>query len=457
MDTDAPAPRAVRVRLPPPRVRSRLPSGRGATEQPNASGDGDAALTPRFWGALVLTGGATGLLGVALMGLLVGVERLAYGPLRPDFQSAVSHASGPHRVVALLVAGLFGGLAWYVLRRFTPGRHADLDDVLWDGGRLSVRRSVGTSVISEIVVGLGASMGREAAPKLLGGVAGSLLGTRFGLSAAQVRLLMACGGGAGLACVYDVPLGGALFTAEVLLGVLSVPTLLPALACSAIATGMAWLTLTNGPTYAGVPAYHVSGQLVVFALVAGPLLGLVAVGFIRLIGLVSHHRARGLPSIPVMVAVFGAVGLLGVAYPQLFGNGRDMAHDVLLGSGAVGTLLVLAALKPLVTAATLGTGASGGLFTPVMSTGAVLGGGLGLLWSLLWHGAPVGAYAMIGMSALIGAAMQAPATGLVLVLELTHSGFGLMVPLILATVLATVVARWLDGYSIYTARLPART
>jgi H+/Cl- antiporter ClcA len=128
---------------------------------------------------------------------------------------------------------------------------------------------------------------------------------------------------------------------------------------------------------------------------------------------------------------------------------------VFLGAGTLGLLAALAVLKPLLTALCLGSGASGGLFTPVMSTGAVLGGFLGLAWSHLWPGSPVGAFAMIGAAAMIGASMEAPLTGLALVLELTHSGFALMVPMMAATVIATLVARHLDGYSIYSARLPA--
>ncbi|MDQ1716327.1 MAG: hypothetical protein QOE89_280 [Pseudonocardiales bacterium] len=90
-----------------------------------------------------------------------------------------------------------------------------------------------------------------------------------------------------------------------------------------------------------------------------------------------------------------------------------------------------------------------------MSSGALLGGLLGLAWTHLWPGSPVGAYAMVGAAAMIGSAMQAPLAALALVLELTHSGFQLMVPMTLATLIATAVTRHLDGYSIYTARLPA--
>jgi len=112
-------------------------------------------------------------------------------------------------------------------------------------------------------------------------------------------------------------------------------------------------------------------------------------------------------------------------------------------------------LKPLVTAMFLGSGASGGLFTPTLSSGAVLGAALGGLWGRLWPGAPVGAYALLGASAVLGAGMQAPLAALALVLELTHTGFDLLVPLVLVTTLATAVARSVDGYSIYSARLGA--
>jgi chloride channel protein, CIC family len=151
----------------------------------------------------------------------------------------LSGASAP-----LLIAGVFGGVAVYLLRRYTRGEHSELDESIWNGdGRLSFRRSLGTSVISEVVIGMGASMGREAAPKLLGGVSASLLATWTGLSAPQRRLLVACGGGAGLAAVYNVPLGGALFTAEILCGSISLPIMLPALACSGIATAVASIYL----------------------------------------------------------------------------------------------------------------------------------------------------------------------------------------------------------------------
>ena len=116
-----------------------------------------------------------------------------------------------------------------------------------------------------------------------------------------------------------------------------------------------------------------------------------------------------------------------------------MADDAFLGIGSIGLLPALLALKRLVPALRLGSGASGGLFTPTLATGAALGGALRMACSPAWPGSPSGAFAMAGAAAMLGAAMQAPLAGLALVLERTHSGFGLMIPMVAATVTAAAV------------------
>ncbi len=283
------------------------------------------------------------------------------------------------RLVSLLVAGVVGGVGWYLLRRYTAGQKTEIDDSIWNGdGRLSFPRSLGTSLLSELVIGMGASLGREAAPKLMGGVSASYLAGWAQLSTGQRRLLVACGGGAGLAAVYNIPLAGALFTAEVLVGSLALPVVLPALACSGIATAVAWIYLPENATYPDIPAYRFSAPLLVWALLAGPVIGVVAAGDIRLIGWVSYYRITGRLALFAPVVAFGVLGLIGFAYPQLFGNGRDIAHDAFVGAGGFSLLLALFVLKPLVTALCLGSGASGGLFTPTLSTGALFGGAFGI-------------------------------------------------------------------------------
>jgi H+/Cl- antiporter ClcA len=391
------------------------------------------------------------------MALLQFVAKLAFSYHGGSYQKAVEASSNAHRIITLVLAGVIGAVGWYLVRRHLGHERSEIDDALWDGdGELGMRRSLATSVLSEVVIGMGASIGREAAPKLMGGASASLLANWLRFSPAQKRLLVACGGGAGLAAVYNVPLGGAIFASEVMLGSFALPTVLSALSCSLIATITAWLFLSSRATYADLPVYHFSGSLMVGSLVAGVVVGALAVGYVRLLGWVSAHRVQGATLLWAMPLAFAVVGLIGFRYPQLFGNGKDMAHDAFLGVGSLGLLFALFALKPLVTALTLGSGAAGGVFTPFLATGAALGACIGLVWGHLWPGSPVGAFALIGAAAMIGASMQAPLAGLVLVIELSHTGFNLMIPMMTATAIATLIVRQIDGYSIYSARLPRR-
>lgn len=452
--------RYPRVRAPRPLIPSRLPSGRGATEQPNATGDHETPLTAMMWALVVATGVTTGLLGAGMMWLLHAVQHAFYGYQQGTFGPAAAHASVARRLAALVIAGAIAGPTWYLLRRATSSESSDLDDELWTGtGRLSFRRCLGTSVLSEFVVGAGASLGREAAPKLMGGAAASLLATWRRLSPRQRRLLVACGGGAGMGAVYNVPLGGALITAELLYGSLALPVILPALACSWIATAVSWVYLPTSATYVNVPSYPLRSSLVVYALLAGPVIGLLTVAYIRLIGWASHYRAAGRWLLVTPLGAFAVLGLAAAAYPELLGNGKDVAHTSFLATGGstFALLLALIALKPLMTALCLGSGATGGLFTPTLATGAVLGVLLGKAWSLAWPGNAAGAFAIIAATAMLAAAMQTPLAALALMIELTRTTDTLIVPMIAATVLATVVVRYLDGYSIYSSRLPRRS
>jgi chloride channel protein, CIC family len=186
------------------------------------------------------------------------------------------------------------------------------------------------------------------------------------------------------------------------------------------------------------------------------VIGVVSVAWTRLIGWTALHTVSGRRQLVAPLVAFLALALIGLRYPELFGNGKDMAHSAFLGEYGIVMLLALFALKPVVTALCLGSGVTGGLFTPTFSTGAMLGGMLGGLWHLAFHGGSIAAYAVIGAGAMLGAGLQAPLAAIVLTIELTGSTLGLAVPILVATALATLTARYLDGYSIYSSRLPAR-
>ena len=147
--------------------------------------------------------------------------------------------------------------------------------------------------------------------------------------------------------------------------------------------------------------------------------------------------------------------MISLKYPQLLGNGRGIVQLAIVGNLGLGLLVALLILKPLVTAACVGSGSPGGLFTPTFAVGVLLAGVGGSIWGHVWHGSVPGSYALIGGGAFLAAAMQGPLAGAVLVLELTRHFEALMVPTLIAVVEATVLSRKLGAASIYSARLTA--
>jgi len=255
--------------------------------------------------------------------------------------------------------------------------------------------------------------------------------------------------------VYNVPLAGALFAAEIYLGSISVATIVPALVTSAVATAVGWTVLGTGAVYTLPAARPPTASLLVFAALAGPLLGVAAAAFVFLSGWASDRRPTGRGLLIQPPIAFAALGALAIAYPLLLGNGRDLAQFAFTGGGALSTLAALALLKPVVTTLCLRSGASGGLFTPTLSLGAVLGALLGHLWGLLWPGAEASVCAVAGAAALLAAGMQAPVAALAFTIELTRTVNASMVAILLPVGGALVVARRIEPRSIYSARLPA--
>ncbi len=419
-----------------------------------------ASYGPRFWMLVALIGLGAGVGGAALMEILRAVQHLAWSYHGPGFETltflaAVERTSSARRVLVLAIGGLVAGGGIILLARLRGG--GEVSEAIWlRHARLPLAASIARAVHSIVLVALGASLGREAAPQQVGAALASTLSDWASLPEWQRRLLVACGAGAGMAAVYNVPLGGALFALEVLLGTLTLPLVLPALATTLIATAVAWIVLGTRPTYL-IPSFQIHGSQIVWALIVAPLAGLAAVAYIRLIqGAHKLRPASGRSRLLAPLLVFTALGVVAIAYPQLLGNGKNVVQLALIGRLSVTLLAVLFVLKPIATAACLGSGAPGGLFTPTLCYGVLLGGLLGEGWSQIWPGAPSGSYAIIGGAAVLGAAMQGPLAAVVLLLELTQHADALMVPILLAVVGATVLARLMGAPSIYSARLSAR-
>jgi H+/Cl- antiporter ClcA len=255
-----------------------------------------------------------------------------------------------------------------------------------------------------------------------------------------------------MAAAYGVPLGGALFAVEVLRGALALRFVLPAIFISLIATAVSWIFLPDAPTYR-IPVYPGSVSSTAWALFAGPVIGLVSVLYVRSVAWADHHRPKAWHRLLIPVAALGVLGAASIPFPQLLGNGRDVAEQAFNGQLSPFLLLTLVVLRPVATMLCLGSGAPGGLFTPSLAIGALLGGALGLPWSVLWPGVPPGLFALAGAGAMLAATTQGPVSAVVLMMELTGYARAAIVPVLLAVATATLVARVIESRSIYDARL----
>jgi H+/Cl- antiporter ClcA len=406
-----------------------------------------------FWLAVLLTGAGTGLAAAALTGLLELTQHLMWGGAGLDLLEAASRAAPWHHLAVLTGAGLLTGGGQLLLTRLSSANGIDITAAIWfQAGRLPALRTLASAVLSVVIVGMGAALGREGAPKQAGAVIANTMSDRVRLSDQERRLLVACGAGAGMAAAYGVPLGGALFALEVLRGALALRFVLPAMVTSLVATGFSWAFLPDTPTYA-IPAFHGSPSSTVWALLAGPVIGLVSVVYVRSVALADAHKPTGWLRVAAPIVALGVLGAMSIPFPQLLGNGRDVAELAFTGQIGPMLLVALVVLRPAATVMCLGSGAPGGLFTPSLALGAMLGGALGVPWSWLWPGVPPGLFALLGAAAMLAATTQGPISTVVLIMELTGYARAAIVPTLLVVATATLIARTIEPRSIYDARL----
>ena len=413
----------------------------------------DLKAAGTFWLAIVLTGLGTGASAAALLLILQSVQHVMWPGRRLDLARCRDGSAPWRHILVLLGAGFLTGAGQLLLVRLTASNSIDITAAIWfSAGRLPTARTLGSAVLSVILVGMGASLGREGAPKQAGAVIANVLSDRASLSDEQRRLLVACGAGAGMAAAYGVPLGGALFALEVLRGMLALRLVLPALLTSVIATLTAWLVLPNAPTYV-IPHFDNSVANLALALLVGPIAGLVSVAFVRTVAWADRNRPKRWRRLVAPILALGLLGLLSIPFPQLLGNGKDVAELVFTDQIPFTLLLMLLVLKPAVTLLCLGSGVPGGLFTPSLALGALLGAVVGHACLLVSPDVQPALVAIVGAGAVLAATTQGPISAVVLMMELTGGDRSFVAPLLLAVVIATLVSRLIEPRSIYDARL----
>lgn len=395
----------------------------------------------RYLAALAGVAVACGALGAGFTFVLRGVESLAFGFTTGTLAEAITGVAPHHRFLAVAIGGVAVAAAWYALRRFGP-RIPDVNEIA-QGAKVSPLWMLADTVLQVINVGLGASIGREGAPRQAGALTGALAAGRQASSIEMRRVLVACGAGAGLAAIYNVPFGGACFALEVVLGLRLVARArlaaagiaLSAIACSWIATFIARVAVPDRPTYTMDHATW-DATLLVFAVLAGVLAGAAGCGFGALVDRARTHAAQGGQILWRMPLGYALLGVLAVPFPLVLGNGHAMAQNLFAATVPLGMAIALCVAKPVATLVTVLTGATGGRLTPALATGAAMG----LVLAAATGSVLPASAATLGAAAFLAGATRAPLAAGVLLVEFTGgTSLGLAVAIAVASAWAVSV------------------
>lgn len=398
---------------------------------------------PRLGLAVLIIGGVSGLLGGGLSAVLHLVQHWAFGIAVSGNEGPFHLAGASRRLLAVGVVGCVIAVAWYLLRRF--GRPVvGVESAVNDPGRPPpLAEGLLNALVQVVAVGGGASIGREVAPREAGALAAGRICRWLRIEPQLHRVLIACGAAAGLAAVYHVPVAGAVFALEILIGVISVRYAVLALSTSMLATVIARIAVSPEPFYHTISldtSWHTLG----WAAVVGLLIGWPAREFRRAVEWVGRHRLRGVPMLAALTATMAITGLLSMPLPEILGNGQAAAQRAYDGAGLADTL-ILVGIKTTLVLLTLLAGAVGGTLTPGFSVGALLGLALADLAALVMPGSNLSILAPLAAGAFLAVSMNAPFTGLMLTFGFTDQPAAGLLPLAISVSIAFGIATWLDG------------
>ena len=361
------------------------------------------------------------------------------------------------RLFVPAIGGLIAGAIIYFGARF-HGQVTTTDymeAVVLGDGRISARQSLVKSLSALFTNASGGSIGREGPLVQLSAMVASLAGRLQHWTTPRLRLLVGCGAAAGIASAYNAPISGAMFVAEIVLGSMAMEIFGPLVFASVIATLTVRGFLGPGPLYE-IPTFQLNRNWEIMPyLLLGLAAGLVAPWFIRLLRASEKWAGRVAAPVYLKMCVGGlTVGALAVFYPQVCGNGYSVVDEILRGQWVWQTLAVILLFKVLATAATFGSGAVGGVFTPTLFVGASFGF---LFGTATQHvtGSPLvnpSAFALVGMGAFLAAATHAPIMAIIMIFELTLD-YQIILPLMLACVVGYYTSNKIEKRSIYAEAL----
>ena len=407
----------------------------------------------------IVVGVAGGYGAVGFRYLINFIQSIAYGS-SAELLDVVQSIPWHMRIVIPAIGGLIVGPIVYFFAREAKGHGVPevMYAVALKQGIIRKRIVFIKALVSAVCIGTGGSVGREGPIVQIGSAVGSTIGQFFNVSTNRMRTLVGCGAAAGIAATFNAPIAGSIFALEIILGEFEITSFSPIIISAVSATAISRYYLGNIPAFI-LPQYvlHSPLEFPLYAIL-GILSALVAVGFT----LFLYRAEDAWDSVPFpeyLKALLGGVimGTMGLVFPQVLGVGYGAIDLALMVKLSWWFMALLVIFKILATSITIGSGGSGGIFAPSLFMGAMTGGAFGTVVHLFFPSVAVspGAYAVVGMGAVVAATTHGPLQAILIIFEMTGD-YKIILPLMITCIISCLVARRLSSESIYTFKLIRR-
>ncbi len=407
----------------------------------------------------IVVGVAGGYGAVGFRYLINFIQSIAYGS-SDELLGVIRSIPWYMRIAIPAIGGLIVGPIVYFFAREAKGHGVPevMYAVALKQGIIRKRIVLIKALVSAVCIGTGGSVGREGPIVQIGSAVGSTLGQLFNVSGNRIRTMVGCGAAAGIAATFNAPIAGSIFAIEIILGEFEIASFSPIVISAVSATAISRHYLGDIPAFI-LPEYILNSPLE-FPLYAilGVFCALVAVGF-TLFLYRSEDAWDSLKFPEYLKAVLGGLilGSMGFVFPQVLGVGYGAIDLALMVKLSWWFMALLVLFKILATSITIGSGGSGGIFAPSLFMGAMAGGAFGSVVHSLFPSvaASAGAYAVVGMGAVVAATTHGPLQAILIIFEMTGD-YKIILPLMITCIISSLVARQLCGESIYTFKLIRR-
>jgi len=378
-----------------------------------------------------------------------------------DFSSARLNHLGPWVILTPVIGGIIVGfMAKYGSSKIKGhGIPEAMEAVLANRSRIEPRVAILKPISAAIAIGTGGPFGAEGPIIQTEGAVGSLVGQVLHTTASERKVLLACGAAAGMSATFNTPIAGVILAIELLLFEFKSRSFIPLVVASTLATTVHVRLLGGGPMFSVAPVDFGIPRALPFYLLLGVICGFAAVGFSKLLYWVEDQFEK-LPIDELWWPAIGALGLgiIGYFVPRVLGVGYDTIGDILNANLALKLLLLVMVAKAVALVVSLGSGTSGGLLAPMFMSSAAMGGAYAMVIDRIYPGAQLaaGAFALVAMGAVFGAASRATFTFIIFAFEITRD-YNSVLPLMLVSVIADGIAMLLmPKSSIMTEKLARR-